>query len=165
MRVTFDVRDAIEIDERAIEDVIYQAIEDVSAFFNRNEVVRDELTRPPGPVRYPIQWTTEKQRKAFFATNGFGRGIPTRRTGKVNSSWVYTPIKTPNGGILVFKNTAPYAQFVFGTFDALKPKQRFHTNTGWASLNDYTERIIDQLANSVQEEIQRNFNSVILKRR
>ncbi len=33
------------------------------------------------PVSYPIQWDSEKQRRAFFATNGFGNGIPYSRTG------------------------------------------------------------------------------------
>jgi len=30
---------------------------------------------------YPVTWDSEKQRKAFFATNGFGHGIPYERTG------------------------------------------------------------------------------------
>ena len=164
MQIDFEVRDALEINTRDLDRAIYQAIEDVAYFFNSNVVVRDELAYPPGPVHYPIQWTSEKQRKAFFATDGFGRGIPTRRTGYVNRSWVYTPIKTPDGGILVFRNTAPYAKFVFGSFDDVKPKQRFHTNTGWTSLHTQTGRIIDQLADSVHEEIQRQLNAVILKR-
>lgn len=42
--------------------------------------IRDRLSEEGAPVRYPIQWDTEKQRRAFFATNGFGQGIPYRRT-------------------------------------------------------------------------------------
>jgi hypothetical protein len=30
---------------------------------------------------YPVTWDSEKQRRAFFATNGFGHGIPYKRTG------------------------------------------------------------------------------------
>src|SRR5689334_11984740 len=44
--------------------------------------------RDPGPVSYPIDWTTEKQRKAFFATDGFGDGIPTKRSDALRTSWV-----------------------------------------------------------------------------
>jgi hypothetical protein len=33
------------------------------------------------PVQYPIRWDSEKQRRAFFATDGFGHGIPYQRTG------------------------------------------------------------------------------------
>lgn len=42
---------------------------------------RAELSIPAPPPSYPIKWQTEKQRRAFFATDGFGRGIPTPRTG------------------------------------------------------------------------------------
>lgn len=34
------------------------------------------------PVQYPIRWDSLKQQRAFFATNGFGHGIPYKRTGK-----------------------------------------------------------------------------------
>jgi hypothetical protein len=35
-----------------------------------------EASAYPGPVVYPIEWASERQRAAFFATNGFGHGIP-----------------------------------------------------------------------------------------
>ena len=42
-------------------------------------------------ITYPVKWDSEKQRRAFFATNGFGKGIPYKRTGQtvwtVNSSF------------------------------------------------------------------------------
>src|SRR6266704_2116274 len=55
-----------------------------------NTVVNDTVNRvaesvlkafrtEPGAVVYPIQWKSAKQRKAFFASNGFGGGIPYRR--------------------------------------------------------------------------------------
>jgi hypothetical protein len=40
------------------------------------------------PVQYPINWDSEKQRRAFFATNGFGHGIPYVRTGE--AVWTVT---------------------------------------------------------------------------
>lgn len=39
------------------------------------------------PVTYPIQWDSEKQRRAFFATDGFGKGIPYVRTGDYIKGW------------------------------------------------------------------------------
>jgi hypothetical protein len=39
------------------------------------------------PVQYPIQWDSERQRRAFFATKGFGRGIPYRRTNRYRLGW------------------------------------------------------------------------------
>lgn len=64
-----------------------------------------KLQQTPGAVKYPIRWTTERQRRAFFASKGFrkgrrtgklsllvqwvlpSRGIPTRRTGKLQKAW------------------------------------------------------------------------------
>jgi hypothetical protein len=42
--------------------------------------VKDRISEEGEPVRYPIQWDTERQRRAYFATNGFGAGIPYKRT-------------------------------------------------------------------------------------
>ncbi len=44
------------------------------------------------PIRYPVDWDSEKQRKAFFATDGFGRGIPYNRTGAYERGWTYSAI-------------------------------------------------------------------------
>lgn len=42
--------------------------------------IKSRMSEEGEPVRYPIQWDSERQRRAFFATNGFGKGIPYRRT-------------------------------------------------------------------------------------
>ena len=82
----------------------------------------------PGPVKYPIKWKSERQRRAFFATNGFGKGIPYRRTETLKRGWVLE-IKSPrDGGTVDLFNEVPYARFVQG-FDA----QPFHVRTGWTS--------------------------------
>src|SRR5690348_12561843 len=47
----------------------------------------NELAHEPGKVKYPIEWESEKQRRAFFATNGFGRGIGAERTHDLSQSW------------------------------------------------------------------------------
>ena len=49
--------------------------------------VRDRMSEEGKPVRYPINWDSQKQRRAFFATNGFGKGIPYRRTNRYRLGW------------------------------------------------------------------------------
>lgn len=66
------------------------------------------------PVRYPIEWTSDVQRRAFFATDGFGRGIPTGRTGELVKSWDAAFEFTPEGGGFSVWNTAPHAPYVVG---------------------------------------------------
>jgi hypothetical protein len=85
-----------------------------------------DLRKTPGPVKYPIQWKTARQRRAFFATNGFGRGIPTKRTGALGNGWATQTVGTVNTLGLYAQNRVPYRVFVTGF-----AQQPFHTITGW----------------------------------
>lgn len=109
------------------------------------EVVREiepqlvaDLFFKPGKAKYPIQWTSEKQRRAFFASDGFGKGIPTKRTGALSDAWVVTFL--PGTGAFAFRvriaNTNPASKYVFGTLArqlsrAARSQQGFHKTTGW----------------------------------
>lgn len=103
-----------------------------------------ELRRPIPPVKYPVQWTSERQRRAFFATDGFGRGIPTQRTGKLQAGWQVSYDAKHYDGAITVKNTVPYERYVTGY-----QQQGFHKATGWYNtddiLLDYSEKLTDQL--------------------
>lgn len=85
----------------------------------------------PGPVKYPIRWKSARQRRAFFATNGFGRGIPTRRSGKLGKSWKIDLLEEQDGGIFTVYNITNYEQYVTGI-----DQQPFHMDTGWYHSQD-----------------------------
>lgn len=89
---------------------------------------RDALRVEPPPAAnyYPIHWKSAKQRRAFFATNGFGRGIPTVRTHTLSQGWqvIFAPLD--NGGAITVVNETPYAQFVVGN----NRQPMFDGNTG-----------------------------------
>lgn len=92
-------------------------------------------------VKYPIQWTSEKQRRAFFATDGFGAGIPTQRTGKLQAGWRVDTAKTDGAFFMLVSNPSEKAKFVVGSLaqdrnSALRFMQRFHVNTGWQPAHD-----------------------------
>lgn len=57
--------------------------------------ITEDMREPGKPITYPVQWDSEKQRRAFFATNGFGAGIPYKRTGAYVAGWTKTEL--PNG--------------------------------------------------------------------
>lgn len=61
------------------------------------------------PVR-PIQWVTKKQKRAFFYTKGFGRGVPTKRTNRHRLAWEVVP--NQNGAVL--QNKEKGARFIWG---------------------------------------------------
>jgi len=65
------------------------------AFQKTAERITDDMREPGKPVTYPVQWDSEKQRKAFFATDGFGNGIPYVRKGDYESGWKKAEL--PNG--------------------------------------------------------------------
>lgn len=94
----------------------------------------------PGPPNHPIKWTTKKQRKAYFASNGFGRGIPSTRTGQIVSEWQGSFEATDSGGVLVLSNWNEAVQFLQGV-----NMQGFHRDTGWVPIDDVTDEAHDEM--------------------
>ena len=91
----------------------------------RTRLLSELRYTPPKPT-YPLRWQSPKQRAAFFATNGFGKGIPYQRTGKMNAGWDLETIENMNALALLIINSELYTRFVVGD-DA----QRMHMDTGW----------------------------------
>ena len=84
------------------------------------------LRREPGPVVYPFVWASERQRRAFFATDGFGHGIPYQRSHAYVHSWhVRADYTDTFSGIAVYSDS-PSADFVGG-----RQQQPGHVQTGW----------------------------------
>lgn len=94
------------------------------------------LKREPGPPIHPIRWTNDRQRRAYFASKGFGRGIPSRRGSPpaVLEGWEAVFVPTDDGGILALINEVPHVDFVQG-FRA----QGFHKDTGYVQLDDVVD--------------------------
>jgi hypothetical protein len=107
--------------------------------FISNEV-QERLQRAPGAVHYPIQWTSERQRLAFFATDGFGHGIPYTRSDEMIKDWHVRG--DYHGGLtdISVYNDAPQAQYVYGDESGLH-QQQFHLNTGWPRFVDQAQVI------------------------
>lgn len=83
-----------------------------------------QKTHGPGN---PYQWQSDRQRKAFFASDGFGQGIPTERTHEGVNSWIvteqdsnWTQVKIEGGNV-----------FVQGDW-----QQRGHAADGWRKYAD-----------------------------
>jgi len=72
--------------------------------------IQKRMRRPGKRPSHPIRWVSEKQKRAFFATEGFGRGIPTRRTNEYVNAWEL--VKLENGYGLM--NPLPQAKFIGG---------------------------------------------------
>ena len=115
-----------------------------------------ELSDTPGKVKYPIAWTSEKQRRAFFASDGFGRGIPTQRTGKVQAGWKVTTDKIDGVFRVRIENSVGYSRYVYGTLGKVSSnQQQFHKNTGWQPAKETTDYWLDVIADEYRERMSR----------
>src|SRR5678815_5400253 len=74
------------------------------------------LKTVPGKPNYPIRWTSQRQRRAFFASKGFGRGIPASRGNPpaVTEGWNAGFIPTDDGGILALSNPVEHMKYLQG---------------------------------------------------
>lgn len=90
----------------------------------------DDLAQAPGSVKRPIRWATQKQKQAYFATDGFGKGIPYRRSGRLADGWDVS-VESDRATIDIWlRNSVPYSGFVQGD-----RQQPFHKNTGWRHVD------------------------------
>lgn len=106
--------------------------------------VDDLLGEDPGPVKLPFQFSTEKSRRAYFTTRGFGHGIPYRRTDNLRTSWRVDLKSQLSREFIIITNPKSYAKYVYGN-----PKQRQvpgHKNTGWGKDFDTAIELINEHA-------------------
>lgn len=122
------------------------------------EMVR-RLRTYPGSVKYPIAWTSERQRRAYFATNGFGAGIPYRRTGGLAAGWSVSGARRA-AGYVVSVEGAEVGRFVVGSLRDVvvgrqRYQQRYHIHTGWMTAADVVADGFEAFASSLGEALAR----------
>lgn len=100
------------------------------------------LQTVPGKPNYPIAWTSDRQRRAFFASRGFGRGIPASRSNppEVLMAWDADFVPTSEGGILALTNSSDHMEFVQGA-----RAQGLHIDTGYVQVADVTEEALREM--------------------
>jgi len=102
------------------------------------------------PERYGFGITrlmTPRQRRAFWASDGFGVGIPTERTDEYVNSFE-THMETAGfGGFVVLQNTDPDAEFIGGD-----RQQPFHEGR-WPLIRDLANRAADVSTQILLEHI------------
>lgn len=94
-----------------------------------------ELRVEPGKPKYPIRWTSSRQRRAVMAKLRKAGNLPYQRTHELSHGWRVDYTETADGGILTAGNETPYASFVVGD-----DQQGFHKDTGWLKAPDILEK-------------------------
>jgi hypothetical protein len=104
----------------------------------------------------PFEWSSDKQRAAFFASDGFGRGIPTERTHELAQSGVF---RVSEGNLWVeYENLAPYSNYV------INPSMQIigHRKRGWKPVNTFVvgrskeiAKVFEKAAKAAWDNIER----------
>lgn len=115
--------------------------------------VQRRMQQPGQPVTYPIQWDSVRQRRAFFASNGFGHGIPYRRQGRYEQGW---KLKTnPNG--VELQNRTQAARFVAGLRsgrDISRGKKQSNIHRGrWPLFRTVADEELRKLLDDILREL------------
>ena len=108
---------------------------------------KTKLRLPGAKPSYPIKWDSEKQRRAFFATDGFGAGIPTSRTDKLVNAWQI--VKITDGYSLV--NATPYTKYVQGNAYGVLGSG-IHSGR-WKKFRDIVDEEMEKLPQEIDDAI------------
>jgi len=111
--------------------------------------IRKVMKEPGQKPTYPIKWDSVKQRKAFFASDGFGRGIPTKRSGEYQKGWQV--IKAENGYDV--GNPLAHSKYIGGTARSANRQSNIHRGR-WNLFRDAIDRFIGKLPKKVKESLQ-----------
>jgi hypothetical protein len=115
------------------------------------ENVKIRMMEEGKPIQYPVQWDSERQRRAFFATNGFGKGIPYQRTHQYRLSWK-TERQPIAGQYRVVLSGKHPAGAVGGMVKGSQWQSRIHRNR-WNYLPQILFEELAKLPNEVSNRI------------
>jgi hypothetical protein len=107
-----EVRSNLREVTRNIQRFIYQHLPAAGLYALQSTAkrVQKRMAESGKPSTSPVQWDSVRQRIAFFASNGFGGGIPYRRRGTYEQGWQIR--KIPGGSEL--SNNTRGARFIGG---------------------------------------------------
>lgn len=126
LQVDLDVADAFA--ETAVNAP--SAVRRIAGQVARGDVAQamiNELAFIPGKPRYPLAWTSDRQRKAVIMKLKREGRLGRSRTGKHARAWRVVVIDAAVGQIAL-QNNEPGTAFIYGPFPF---RQRMHGETGW----------------------------------
>lgn len=116
--------------------------------YRASQRVQKRMKQPGSKPSYPIPWASEKQRRAFFATDGFGGGIPHSRTNAYVDAWKIERIGDTGYQVV---NRTKAAKYVGGNAYGLGQSQ-IHAGR-WPLFRDVAEDELKNLPEEVAKEI------------
>jgi hypothetical protein len=150
--------------KRAQREFKNQLLRTVKPQIQRN--VDDLLGEEAPPVQYPFVFSDDpaqnaRIRAAYFATNGFGKGIPYKRTGSLPTSWRVDVSTRLQQNFIVISNPKSYAKYVYPGAKQVPG----HRNTGWGKDFDTAIALINEDAVILVKDTWRNAILKVLESR
>lgn len=121
----------------------------------RLEDAKSELSKPGKTITYPVNWDSVKQRKAFFASDGFGGGIPYIRTGQSASGWEVRAVDDMSAALF---NDKPQAVYIWGNSEGQR-QSRIHKGR-WKLFAKVVKDLEPKIPKGVQGAITRLINKL-----
>ncbi|MEO6565198.1 MAG: hypothetical protein ABIO63_04120 [Casimicrobiaceae bacterium] len=109
--------------------------------------IKQRMQTPGKKIRYPVQWVSLLQRMAFFASKGFGGGVPTIRKHVYERGW---KTESTVDGAKVYNNT-PGAKYIGGNMRG-EGQSPIHRGR-WILLRSAYDAVIKKLPKSVVESL------------
>lgn len=160
---------------KVIPDIMKEVKNEIEPF------ILEDIQAVPGPVVYPIEWTPSRhsedqakapntsfgyysrQKAAYYQTNGFGRGIPTKRTGEHAENWrLVIRVQGQGRFDFVLENTLAETKYIVGSFNrrtGLQVQQRFHKNTGWPAIQQKAPAYVNLFLEKFAAKFNKSFVS------
>ena len=103
------------------------------ALVDDGDAIPQALAQNPPPFTGKRDWQSERQRRAYFATNGFGKGIPYQRQGAHLDAYDLGFQVTRGTISITLINRWDKSRFVVGGLRLTDPitQQRMHIQGGW----------------------------------
>lgn len=112
----------------------------------KSRMLKELRVEPGKPPRGITRLMTPRQRAAFFASKGFGKGIPYTRTHGLVKAWDVKVEASEKGGSITVTNNAPAAEFVYGI-----RRQPFLVAIGWLNPAPIYEKYEQEAATVLEE--------------
>lgn len=122
--IPIDIFDAISEEAKRLPALVKKNLPRVTRPIDKRMLA--ELQREPPVWTGKRRWNSKRQMRAYFATDGFGHGIPYHRTGGMVRQWKVVTIFERDGGSITAANDSPYVDFVQGN-----RTQMMHLDSGW----------------------------------
>ena len=135
----------------------------VEATMEAEDVAFLKITEHPPPMNFPpseVKWDSQKQRRAYHATNGFGGGDPYLRVGALTDSFQESaPQVTP--GLVTGKvfSVDQWVQYVKGNPQGGVEQSDIQKGR-WKTLQQDRDALVDDVTTIFKNAIQRNISRI-----